>query len=81
MTVLASITMPPFTENELVVLRRIEGVLARHPYMRADLGGLGPSAKALEDVLSTRLGLLHTEGPVGASVEAGALLGKLRGWE
>jgi hypothetical protein len=81
MTVLASITMPPFTENELVVLRRIEGVLARHPYMRADLGGLGPSTKVLEDVLSTRLGLLHTEGPVGASVEAGALLGKLRGWE
>jgi len=81
MTVLAAITMPPFTESELVVLRRIEGVLARHPYMRADLGGLQPSTKDLEDVLSTRLGLLHTEGPVRASLESAALLAKLRGWE
>ena len=47
MTMLASITMPPFNDAERVVLRRIEGVLARHPYMRADLNGLGPIAKGL----------------------------------
>jgi len=81
MTVLASITMPPFTDDELVVLRRVEGVLARHPYMRVDLGASGPNAKALEDVLSTRLALLHTEGSAAAGGEAAVLLGKLRGWE
>jgi hypothetical protein len=71
---------PPFTVDERAVLRRIEGILARHPYMRADLGGLGPIAKALEDVLSTRLALLHTQGSA-AGREGAALLGKLRGWE
>jgi len=81
MTLLASITMPPFTDDELVVLRRIEGVLGRHPYMRADLGGLGPLAKGLEDVLSTRLALRHTEGSAAADAEGAMLLGKLRGWE
>jgi hypothetical protein len=81
MTVLASITMPPFTDDELVALRRVEGVLARHPYMRVDLGASGPNAKALEDVLSTRLALLHTEGSAAAGGEAAVLLGKLRGWE
>ena len=81
MTLLASITMPPFSDEELGVLRRIEGVLARHPYMRTDLGGTGPIAKALEDVLSTRLALLHSEGLATASGESAALLGKLRGWE
>lgn len=72
--------MPAFTDDELVVLRRIEGVLARHPYMRADLDGPGPIAKELEDVLSARLALLHTEGLLPGD-EAGVLLGKLRGWE
>ena len=81
MTVLASITMPRFTEDELVALRRIESVLARHPYMRAGLGGLGPIAKGLEDVLSTRLALLHTEGFGAAGGDTGKLLSKLRGWE
>jgi hypothetical protein len=81
MTPLASITMPPFTDAELVVLRRIEGVLARHPYMRAGLGGAGPIAKGLDDVLSTRLALLHTEGCATAGCETAVLLGKLRGWE
>jgi hypothetical protein len=80
MTVLASITMPAFTDDELLVLRRIESVLARHPYMRADLGRSGPIAKGLEDVLSARLALLHTEG-LAAGGEATLLLGKLRGWE
>jgi len=81
MTVLASITMPPFTDEELAVLRRIEGVLVRNPYMRADLGGSGPIAQGLEDVLSARLALLHTAGSVAAGGEAVVLLGKLRGWE
>lgn len=72
--------MPAFTEDELVVLRRIEGVLARHPYMRADLGREAPIAKGLEDVLSVRLALLHTEGLAGGGATT-VLLGKLRGWE
>jgi hypothetical protein len=77
MTVLASITMPFFERHERLVLRRIEGVLARHPYMRVDLGGDGPHAKELEGVLSARLALLHTE---GASNKV-ALRAKLRAWE
>jgi hypothetical protein len=81
MTVLASVTMPAFTDDELVALRRIEGVLARYPYLRVDLGGMGPIAKKLEDVLSTRLTLLHAEGAVTRDGEAAVLLGKLRAWE
>jgi hypothetical protein len=81
MTVLATITMPRFTVQELVVLRRIESILGRHPYMRAGLGGSGPIAKELESVLSTRLALLHTEGPAAADAEASKLLCKLRNWE
>ena len=77
MTVLASITMPSFNSDELLVLRRIEGMLARHPYMRAHLGNAGPIENELEGVLSTRLALLHIEG----ASEAAALLGKLRTWE
>lgn len=81
MTVRASITMPSFTEDELPVLRRIEAILARHPYMRADIGGSSPLARKLEDVLSARLALLHTEGAVQADSDIGALRDKLRGWE
>ncbi len=77
MTVLASITMPSFEPNERLVLRRIEGVLARHPYMRVDLGSGGPLAHELEGVLSARLALLHTEGASNAP----ALRTKLRAWE
>ena len=80
MTVLTSITMPPFDDEERAVLRRIEGVLARHPYMRAELGGLVPIANSLDDVLSTRLALLHTEGGA-VSDESAALLCKLGRWE
>ncbi len=72
---------PPFTEDEVVALWRIESILARHPYMRADLRGLGPIAKDLEGVLSMRLALQHTEGSAGAGRGAAALLGKLRVWE
>ncbi len=72
---------PSFTEDDLIELRRIESILAQHPYMRADLGGLGPMAKELESVLSTRLALQHTERSAEAGREAAALLGKLRGWE
>ena len=77
MTVLASITMPSFEPHERLVLRRIEGVLARHPYMRVDLGSGGSLAHELEGVLSARLALLHTEGPSNAR----ALRAKLRVWE
>ncbi|MGB5521129.1 MAG: hypothetical protein WBM96_01065, partial [Polyangiales bacterium] len=77
MTVLASITMPSFEPHERLVLRRIEGVLARHPYMRVDLGSELSLAHELEGVLSARLALLHTEGPSNAP----ALRAKLRVWE
>ncbi len=81
MTTLPSITMPCFTDAEREALRRIEGILARHPYMRADLGGSGPLARALEEVMSARLALLHTEGSGSESGELAILLGKLRDWE
>ncbi len=77
MTVLASITMPHFEPHERLVLQRIEGVLARHPYMRVDLGNGGPIAVELEGVLSARLALLHTDG----TSDAPALRAKLRAWE
>ena len=77
MTVLASITMPSFERRERLALRRIEGVLSRHPYMRVDLGGGGPLAHELEGVLSARLALLHTEGASSLP----ALRAKLRAWE
>ena len=77
MTVLASITMPCFDTHERLVLRRVEGVLARHAYMRVDLGAASQVATELEGVLSTRLALLHTEGPS----ESAPLLAKLRAWE
>ena len=77
MTVLASITMPSFEPSERLALRRIESVLARHPYMRIDLGSQGPLAHELEGVLSTRLALLHTEGPSNTL----SLRAKLRAWE
>jgi len=79
MTVLASITMPAFNDDELALLRQAEAVLARHPYMRVDLGGSGPIARHLQGVLSTRLALLHAEG--SAEAHPAALLGKLRNWE
>ncbi|MFW2389291.1 MAG: hypothetical protein ACN4G0_13205, partial [Polyangiales bacterium] len=75
--VLASITMPSFDSEERLTLRRVEGVLAMHPYMRADLGESGPIGKELESVLSSRLALQHTEG----ACEPSALLSKLRAWE
>ena len=71
---------PPFTVDERVVLRRIKDLLVRHPYIRADLGGSGPIARTLEDVLSTRLAVLHTQRAI-ADGESAALLGKLRHWE
>ena len=73
--------MPRFADSELAILRRVEGVLARHPYMRVDLAGSGPIAKELEDVLSTRLALLHTEGSAQVDHEIAELLGKLKRWE
>jgi hypothetical protein len=81
MTVRAPITMPSFSDDELAVLRRVETVLARHPYMRADLGGPGPVARELEGALSTRLALLHTAGSAEVQRETAVLRGKLRAWE
>ena len=81
MTLLTSITMPSFNDEERGVLRRIEGVLARHPYMRADLSALGPIGRSLEDVLSIRLAVLHTDGGAATRGEAVALLEKLESWE
>ena len=81
MTTLSSITMPCFSGAEHEALRRIERILARHPYMRADLGGSQEVAKALENVMSARLALLHTEGSGCESGELATLLAKLRDWE
>ena len=81
MTVLASITMPAFSDDDLATLRRVEAVLARHPYMRADLGARGAISRELEAVLSTRLALLHTHGAPDACTEVTSLLDKLRTWE
>jgi hypothetical protein len=81
MTLVSTMTMPRLSEEERSVLGRIEGILARHPYMRANLSASGPIARELEDVLSARLALLHTEGaPLRDSPEA-VLLAKLRDWE
>ena len=79
MTLVASLTMPRFSEEERATLRRVEGILARHPYMRADLGESTAVVVELEDVVSARLALLHTEG-VKRGVD-GALGRKLRAWE
>ncbi len=81
MTVLASITMPAFSDDDLATLRRVEAVLARHPYMRADLGARGAISRELEAVLSTRLALLHTLGAPDACTEVTSLHDKLRTWE
>jgi hypothetical protein len=81
MTAVAPIAVPRFTETEISTLRRVEGLLLRHPYVRVDLGGSGQIAAELEHVLSTRLALLHTQGPAEAGSEVGVLLGKLRAWE
>lgn len=81
MTVLASITMPAFSADELVTLRRVEAMLARHPYMRADLGARGEISRELEAVLSARLAVLHTYGAPEAGTVIASLLGKLRAWE
>jgi hypothetical protein len=79
MTLIASLTMPRFSDEECSVLRRVEGILASHPYMRADLDASSAAAVELEDVLSARLGLLHTEGTQLGF--ARGLETKLRRWE
>jgi len=79
MTLIASLTTPSFSEEEHAALRRAEGVLARHPYMRADLGSSSPIAAELQSVLSARLCLLHTEGAKPGVM--GALERKLRSYE
>jgi len=81
MTALASLRTPSFSEHELALLRRVEAVLLRHPYMRAHLGGSGPIARELEAVLSMRLALLHGDGSAKLPRQTVMLLGKLRCWE
>jgi hypothetical protein len=81
MTVLASITMPAFSDDDLATLRTVEAVLSRHPYMRADLGARGAISRELEAVLSARLALLHTLGAPERHSEIVSLLDKLRAWE
>ena len=81
MTLVATITMPHFSDDERALLRRVEGILARHPYMRADLGDTGPIGRELEDVTSARLALLHTEGAAEAGSLRATLLDKLHRWE
>ena len=74
MTLLDAHPTPRLDDEELAVLERVERVLSRHPYLRVDLGGDSAASRALEDTLSARLGLLHTEGvPAAGSVEARVL--------
>ena len=79
MTLLASLTMPRLSDEERAALRRVDGVLVRHPYMRAALGGSSALTADLENVMSARLGLLHTEGVKPG--KTGELERKLRCWE
>jgi hypothetical protein len=62
MTLVVSLTMPCFSDEERAALERVEGVLRRHPYMRADLGAGSDTVAQLQSVLSARLALMHTEG-------------------
>lgn len=81
MTVLTSMMMPSFGPEERDMLQRIEGILARHPYLRVDLGSAGPLGRQLEAVLSARLALLHTEGAIDTPHAEVGLLRKLCDWE
>ncbi len=54
--------MCELSEEERAVLLRVEGALGRHPYMRVDLESTSPLAIELEQVMSIRLGVLHSEG-------------------
>ena len=81
MTILSSIAMPRFTDAERRALRRTEGILARHPYMRADLADASPIVRELEDVMSVRLALVHIEGVGNPADDLVVLVDKLRGWE
>lgn len=74
-------TMPHFSADELDEIERTERVLDRHPYLRADLGVTSEGGRTLEDVLSIRLALLHTEGVSGSDHRDAALASKLRSWE
>lgn len=71
---------PRFDDAESETLERVEQLLARHPYMRVDLEAGTHSARALEDVLSARLGLLHARGSFldGSAVSVAR---KLSAWE
>jgi len=73
--------MPDFCRVERKELRRIAGTLARHPYLRADLRASSRTGVTLEEVLSLRLALLHTEGMSGNNHRDARLADKLRGWE
>lgn len=81
MALVTHMMMPHFSEAEREVLARVEGILAQHPYLRVDLASKSPAACELEDVLSARLALLHTEGPNSQSDADVALAAKLRQWE
>ncbi len=75
------ITREDLGDAERTVLRRIERVLEAHPYLRVDLGGHGDTVPALEHVLSTRLALLHLEGPPDPDSPEAALRDALRARE
>lgn len=67
--------------GERTLLLRTLRVLDAHPSMRAELGGQSTVARSLERMLSTRLGLVHLEGPVAPGSPEAGLLDKLRARE
>jgi hypothetical protein len=81
MSLVAHMMMPHFCEAERDELRRIEGILSRHPYLRVDLCAEGTVARALQDVVSVRLALLHTGGAARMANSGKTLTEKLRAWE
>jgi hypothetical protein len=76
----ACISSSCLDRDELTDLRWLEASLARHPYMRADLGAKDSLSKELEAVVSCRLAWLHSEG-VRNGTTSPSLLSKLRSRE
>jgi hypothetical protein len=77
MAAAALISLPCLDRDDREGLRDLEGILQRHPYMRADLGAVSSLSKELEDVVSARLAWLHLRGPRRGS-RGSSLPGKLR---
>jgi hypothetical protein len=81
MQLAAQMAAPHFSRSERDEIERTTRVLERHPYLRANLEPRSAAGFALQEVLSVRLALLHTEGVSGADHRDARLANKLRDWE